>query len=118
MIGRNIRYLLILIFVLFIAFGAWRTVVGTRQKQQRFESLQKEVRSLEAESERLKKEVAYRNGRDFIEAEARDKLKMVKEGEHLLVISDLPAVLGSEATPDATSSLPVWQQWRKVLLGW
>ena len=102
-----------------MGLGIWRTFKNTAQKQQRFDLLQKEVLGLTAESEKLKKEAAYRQSPAFIETEARDNLKMVKEGEHLLVISDLlPEALGREATSEASSAaLPVWKQWWKVIFG-
>ncbi len=102
-----------------MGLGVWRTYRNTIQKQQRFDLLQKEVLGLETESEKLKKEAAYRQSPAFIEAEARNNLKMVKEGEHLLVVSDLlPEALRREATPEASSAaLPIWRQWWKVIFG-
>ncbi len=78
------------------------------------ESLKAEVQGLEVENESLRKEKTYRETADFVEKEARDKLKMVKEGEHLVVLPENLPGIGAEVASSSAATLPVWQQWWQV----
>lgn len=88
-----------------------------REGLTRVESLKAEVGELEAERKVLAEEKVYRETAAFVEKEARDKLKMVKEGEHLLVLPEKLPVLGAAATASGESTPPVWRQWWQVFFG-
>lgn len=88
-----------------------------REGLTRVESLRNEVRNLESENESLKKEKDYRQTPDFLEKGARNKLRMVKEGEHLVVLPEVLPVLGAEASVSSESALPIWEQWWRVFFG-
>lgn len=97
--------------------GLFRTLKRVQDRQGRMEGIKTEVGSLEAENRQLTKEVVYRQSPEFIEQQARDQLKMVKKGERLVILPNLPTVLGSEATPAAPPNIPVWKQWWEVFFG-
>lgn len=112
---RKLLFFFLLLF--FLGVGLFRTLKRVQDRQGRMDGLKAEVGSLEAENRQLQKEVVYRQSPEFIEQQARDQLKMVKEGEHLVILPNLPAVLGLEATPAAPPNIPVWKQWWNVFFG-
>ena len=72
-----------------------RTSYEIWQNSKRLEDLQKDVGSLKAEKEDLAKSVAYKGADEFIEAQARNALNMVKPNEQLYVTPQ--GVLGDSA---------------------
>lgn len=97
--------------------GGWQTVKRYREGLTRVEALKTEVGELEAERKGLEEEKAYRETAAFVEKEARDKLKMVREGEHLVVLPEKLPVLGAEASASGERVAPVWRQWWEVFFG-
>lgn len=97
--------------------GLFRTYKKVQERQARVENLKAAVVNLEKENRQLSGEVAFRQSQDYVEQQARDQLKMIKEGEHLVILPNLPMVLGSEATSAAPPNIPVWKQWWNVFFG-
>lgn len=118
---RKLIFFFLLIF--FMGVGLFRTLKRVQDSRGRMEGLKTAVGNLEVENQQLQKEVVYRQSPEFIEQQARDQLKMVKDGEHLVILPNLPAqaglptVLGSEATSAAPPNSPVWKQWWNVFFG-
>lgn len=109
--------LLFIVFFFLLLSGALQTLGKHREGLTRVESLKDEVGRLETANESLQKERSYRETAAFVEKEARDKLKMVKEGEHLVVLPENLPVLGAEATASSASARPVWRQWIELFFG-
>ena len=65
-----------------------RSIISMYGRGGRVEELAAEVAGLEKEKEELEREKAFRQTPEFVEREARDKLRMVREGEHILVLPD------------------------------
>lgn len=75
-----------------------------------------QLSKLEAQNADLKKKLAESQSLGFVEAQARDKLNLVKAGETVVIIDQkkLQAVLGAYATQSAQIKLPNWQGWLKL----
>jgi len=75
-----------LIVGLLVIFHLSRSIVGIYRSGGRAEGLRAEVAGLREEKKELEEEKAFRESLEFVEREARDKLRMVREGEHILVL--------------------------------
>jgi len=85
-----------------------------RSKQERrIKDLRQEVLSLEKKNLALKEEIKYRQTLEYVEKEAREKLKMTKEGETIVIIPDKPVSDRNENREEAKES---WTTtlWRKI----
>ena len=75
-----------LILGLLIAVQLSRSIINMYGRGGRVGELAAEVSGLEKEKEGLEGERAFRQTQEFVEREARDKLRMVREGERILVL--------------------------------
>ncbi len=78
----------ILILGLLIVFHLSRSIILMYGRGGRGKELAAEVAGLEKEKEELERERAFRETAEFVEREARDKLRMIREGEKILVLPD------------------------------
>lgn len=106
-----------IVLFLLLLYGAFGSVKKYREGLSRVVLLEAEVKGLEAENRRLEEEKAQRETDNFLEKEARDKLKMVKEGERLVVLPETLPVLGAETGATPRAVLPVWRQWLELFFG-
>jgi len=83
---RSLLLVPALVVGLLIVFHLSRSIVGLSRSGGRVAGLVVEITTLEKEQEELRREKAFRQTEEFVEQEARDKLRMVKEGEHILVL--------------------------------
>lgn len=74
------------------------------------------MQELRVEKEQLEKELAYRQGSEFIEREARDKLNLLKPGEAVVVLDrQRPKMVGRASTGgEGQSALPNFRQWLQL----
>lgn len=77
--------LIIIILVVAIVFIT-RSILTTGQKAGRLSGVEKEVQTLEEEKKRLESEKDYRSSTEYVESEARNKLQMAKDSEHVVVL--------------------------------
>ena len=89
-LGRNKRLVALMIvgvpLILYIVFGS-RGVVQRVRLQTQKEELQEKIRKAEAETRRLKTESEALDGdKRLIEKNAREKFRMVREGETLYLV--------------------------------
>jgi len=85
----NFKKLLVipaLILGLLLVVQLSRSIINMYGRGGRVEELAAEVVGLETEKEELGREKEFRESLEFVEREARDKLRMVKEGERILVL--------------------------------
>ena len=75
-----------LVVGLLIVVQLSRSIISIYGRGGRVGELVAEVAGLEGEKEALEKERAFRQTPEFVEREARDRLRMVKEGERILVL--------------------------------
>jgi len=65
-----------------------RSIINMYGRGGRVQELAAEVAGLEKEKQELEGEKGFRETREFVEREARDKLRMMREGERILVLPD------------------------------
>lgn len=66
-------------------------------QEKRLSKLKEEVETLREENSKIKDEIAYRQTDAYLEKVAREKLRMTKEGEEIIIIpNNDSAVLGSQ----------------------
>jgi len=100
-----------------IILGVWavlnlgRTTFDIYKKSQRLDELRDRVEELEEERAGLEERLEFVQSPEFIEQEARDKLSMLKLGEHVVLVpseeghGEGEAILGVRVEGDA------WKQW-------
>ena len=97
-----------------------RSIISMYGRGGRVEELAAEVAGLEKEKEELEREKAFRQTPEFVEREARDKLRMVREGERILVLPEGQ----NERNPNYKLQIPNdegteanWKKWLDYWLG-
>lgn len=110
----------LLLLGLFLVFHLSRSLWGMYHRTDRVGELKNEIQKLREEKSRLEEEKAFRQTAEFIEQEARNKLQMTKEGEHILVLPDsqnekipkskTPALPAGRQVPK-TEGKPNWKKW-------
>lgn len=87
----NLKKLLaipVLLLGLLIVFQLSRSIINMYGRGGRGKELAAEVAGLEKEKQELEGEKEFRQTQEFVEREARDKLRMVREGERILVLPE------------------------------
>ncbi len=103
----------ILVVGLLLVVQLSRSIISMHGRGGRGKELAAEVAGLEKEKQELEAEKEFRESLEFVEHEARDKLRMTKEGEHILV---LPEEQNKE-TPNTKHQTPSneektnWKKW-------
>jgi cell division protein FtsB len=91
-----------------------RSIVDIYGRRGRVSGLQEEIAGLEREKAELEEERAFRQTEEFVEREARDKLRMVREGEYILVLPDAQnkkiSNLKSQISDDEGTKAN-WEKW-------
>ena len=110
-----------LIFGLFVVFQLSRSLVNMYGRGGRGKELAAEVAGLEKEKQDLEREKAFRETEEFVEREARDKLRMVREGERILVLPN-EARMGAETDADGRGrevggEKENWKKWVEFWFG-
>jgi len=78
----------VLLIGLLIVFQLSRSIVSMYRRGGRVEELAVEIAGLEGQKRELEEDKEFRQTSEFVEREARDKLRMVREGERILVLPD------------------------------
>lgn len=100
------------IFAGISVISAVRSGFSGKTADTRLLELKRDVYRLENENLALQREYVYRQSPEFVEREARDKLRMIKDGERILLIAKEGDVLGLEATESADiKETAIWRQW-------
>lgn len=76
-------------------------------------NLTKQAEEKEREYAFLLERLFYVQSDQFVEKEARDKLGLVKSGEHIVL---LPEAKKSSKTPEYTDIYPNWKRWIELFL--
>ena len=91
---KKIFVLLALILGSYLVFSLGRQVFLLFQAKGRISLAEQKLASVQAEQEKLKNELEYRESNEFVEEEARNRLGLAKEGETIVI---LPEKLQAEA---------------------
>ena len=116
---KGLMGLLLLFIVLLALLSLVRNVLRISQSKEKIRESQERVEELKRESERLAREIEKVQSEVYIEAQLRDKLGLVKEGEIIVVLPEeeilrklAPIIPEEEETlPD-----PIWRKWLKLFL--
>ena len=98
-----------------------RSIINMYGRGGRVKELAAEVAGLEKERQELEGEKEFRESLEFVEREARDKLRMVKEGERILVLPNEAQndaeINAEERGSDAGGGKANWKKWLDYWLG-
>lgn len=94
-IPAYIKKIFISVILILSAFNLIKTSIKVIESSKRLEDLEQEVAYLESKKVSLEEEKEHKKTRDFIIAEARNKLGFIRPGEELFVLS---SVLGSKTS--------------------
>ncbi|MFH1566071.1 MAG: septum formation initiator family protein [bacterium] len=111
----KLKTLLVMVVFALSSYSMFRTVMDIRQKSKRVVDIEAEISALEKENADLAYDLAYKNTKEFVEKEAREKLFMGFPGEHVLVIPqnffeqiDKLKIFEGKINDE---NVPVWKQW-------
>ncbi len=92
--------ILMAIFVLILARGAWEVVGKERESAQRIVELEEGIATMEMRTTELEANLEYLETKEGQEEEIRGKFDVSKEGEHVVVIVEpKPEEPEGDATP-------------------
>src|SRR3989344_5139367 len=114
--SKIVRLAVLGIFI-FFAFLILKQFSVVYQKNSHLKSLEKSISELSQENETIKQETALSDDPDTIDKEARTRLNLKKEGEHVVIIlpSDNESFQDEFASTDAEpASVSVW----KKIMSW
>ena len=107
----------VLIVGLLLVVQLSRSIISMHGRGGRVKELAAEVAGLEERKQGLEAGKEFRESLEFVEREARDKLRMVKEGEHILVLPEEQ----NEKNPNTKHQTPNNEEkanWKKWLDYW
>lgn len=107
---RIIPFILIAVLLLIIK-SIIESIVTLQQNSQIVQQLKTEKDTAIKRQEFLSQELYYVKTNDFIENEAREKLGMVKPGEHVILI---PPTSANSAPTKKEENIPNWEKWRRL----
>lgn len=108
---RKIVLFLVILLGLYLVFTLGRQVYFLFRAKGRIAASEQKLSQVQAEQEKFKKELEYRNSEAFIEEEARNRLGLAKEGETVVVLPEKLQAKDQEApntTDQKTSNILRW----------
>lgn len=107
---KTIASFVIVIFLLFIIKNIVVSIVNLNQNSQIVTNLINQEGEAKKQNQFLKERLYYVNTNEFIERQAREKLGMVKQGEHIVLAP--PVQEKAKVIPVDTD--PNWKKWWKL----
>ena len=104
--------LLILSFVLIV--NITRTFRDLSRQENIIKEAEDRLQEVEAEKEKLQKNLAKVESQEYIEQEARNKLNLGKEGEVVLILPSISLAVTPTLIPVDNS--PSWQKWVNIFM--
>lgn len=112
---RRLVAIAILIFEVYLIITLSRSVWDLWEKQAELEIVKEKVDKLARENKRLQGEYGYVQTDEFVEKQAREKLKLVKPNETVVVIPE-SVLRAATASATPTPVPPNWVQWMRLFL--
>jgi cell division protein FtsB len=107
---------IVLVVILFVSGSVLtKNIWDSYKKIERLGETEKKEHALKKETEELREELEYRNSKDFIEKEARNKLGLSKKGEAIYVIEGESSD-GDDLQQDKKENLANWRLWLEVFV--
>ena len=107
---KTIIPLIIVFALLFIIKNIIGSIINLNQNSQILTNLRTEEVEAKKRNQFLRERVYYVQTNEFIEKEAREKLGMVKEGEHIIIA---PTVVNNSEIKVKTD-IPNWEKWKNL----
>lgn len=85
-VKRNLLLIGIVILILLIIVNSTKRISSLRDTSKKVDKVEEQLQVLRQENEKLKVELEYKKSDEFKEAEIRNKLGMVKQGEAVVVL--------------------------------
>ena len=108
--SRAVLFLLLLAFV-WLSLVLVKAFYKKRQLEQEINALKAEIEKMDKKGQELNQLLGYFSSQDSLEKEAKDKLKLKKEGENVVMVQDtLDAAVGesnNSGSATAAVSAPV-----------
>lgn len=104
----------ILLFGLYLIFTFSQDLWVLVQKEREIGMGQEKLEELETTNEKLKEQLEYVQGEQFIEKEARDKLGMAREGETVVMLPENLGQVAGLKKEEEEQNLPNWEKWLKL----
>jgi cell division protein FtsB len=105
---KKVLFFASIIVCIVIINGLLKSIYDLWNKQDLVVEAQHELKQVKVENNKLKQELSYVKSQEFVEAEARDKLFMVKPGESGVII---PEELKKTEKATPTPTPPNWKRW-------
>ena len=105
---KKVFFFLAIIVCIITINGLVRSIYNLWNKQDLVVSAKSDLEKEKQENQRLKSELSRVKSDEFIEAEARNKLFLVKPGESGVII---PSSLTAKKPPAPAPEPPNWQKW-------
>ncbi len=113
---RNLFLIFAVLFAVFLVVNSIRRIVTFKGTSEKVSEAGEKLDSLRSENEQLKQELVYKKSEEFKEAEIRNKLGLVREGEALVIIPK-EDVDGQSSIDNSQQGKPNWQKWRELFFG-
>lgn len=107
---KSILLLGIMLILLWVIKNIATSIISLRQNSHIVTTLKTQEEDAKRKKQFLQQKLYYVNTTEFIENEAREKLGMVKPGEHIVLA---PPIASSEQRITADTS-PLWLRWWKL----
>lgn len=105
---KTVLLLLIIVILLVIIKNIVGSIISLRQNSHIVTELQQQEESEKQKRQFLKQQLYYVNTPQFVESQAREKLGMVKPGEHVVLA---PPTATSESLIISVDNSPNWKKW-------
>lgn len=100
----KLKYIALTALLALSAYNISKTTLEIYGSSKRVDELKTEVDGKVSENDSLKKELSYKETKEFVEEEARNKLNLVKPGESVLIpVKNGGDTLGISTEPTSTS---------------
>lgn len=113
---RNLLLISGILISIVLIFNSSRRILSLRTTSGQVTQAQEKLEEIRKENENLKRELEYKQSQQFQEAEIRNKLGLVKEGETVVIVPK-EDVDGQSTIDDSQQKIPNWQKWKELLLG-
>ena len=93
----RLKYIVLSLLFVFATINFTKTIINVLHNSRRLADINSEVADLKDQEKSLESELSYKKSDEFVVAEARNKLNMVKKGEEIFA---KPVVLGVKNEPN------------------
>lgn len=108
---KNLLLIAGVLFALILGINSVRRINSLQNTSEKVDEAEMRFETLKKENARLTQDLTYKQTDEFKEAEIRNKLGLVKEGEAIVIV---PKEEKAEVVVDDT---PNWEKWKILFFG-